>query len=468
MGFNIDYIKLNDKKLLLSQNSFSNNNIFTLLTGKNGTGKTRLLTSIVKYFAHIETSANNSPPENFKILNANTNASFSYSKKPERIIVHTNSKYSKFPDKYDFDYQVIKNYFNVSGDSYISSFSFYEDSFFGQIILNSNINIEAISDTLSYLNYYPFLKLRLKLNWLNFPAGYYEKTIQNHKEILQEEVGFNTNTPFKKASRTDKYFLAALLFVNDRKFKKLTAKEIKLIYQAFKTFDIVDGVMEVDIDLKLKKFKFFNTTKAIIKVLLKNNIVRFSNVYLLRSLDEESIFSSKQLIDFVDLSSGQQAIINTLLGISGVIADNSLICIDEPEISLHPEWQSEIINQLQLVFQDIQGCHFLIATHSPQVVSSLKSENSFIVNLEKMKTYNASEHNHKSADYQLAKIFDTPGYNNEFLIRVGLVILSKISKREKLLPEDYENIKLFKEVKDSIPQDDAVFFLIEQILSLAE
>jgi ABC-type glutathione transport system ATPase component len=226
--------------------------------------------------------------------------------------------------------------------------------------------------------------------------------------------------------------------------------------------------MIVDIDLKSKKFNYLNTNKTIIKILLKSKLIRLVTALLLKNSDEKSFFTSNQHVNFNDLSSGQQAIITTLLGISGVISDNSLICIDEPEISLHPEWQSEIINQLQMVFQDIQGCHFLIATHSPQVVSSLKSENSFIVNLEKMETYKASEHNHKSADYQLAKIFDTPGYNNEYLIRIGLVILSKITKRENLVKEDIENIKLFKEIKESLPQDDAVYFLIEQILSLAE
>ncbi len=168
------------------------------------------------------------------------------------------------------------------------------------------------------------------------------------------------------------------------------------------------------------------------------------------------------------MSSGQQAIINTLLGISSVISDNSLICIDEPEISLHPEWQEDIIQKLQYVFQDIQGCHFLIATHSPQVVSGLKSNNGFIVNLEKMETYSANEYNKKSADYQLAKLFDTPGYNNEYLIRIGLIILSKISKREELNIDDLNNINLLKDVKRSIPENDSVYFLIEQILSLVD
>ncbi|RJE69712.1 hypothetical protein AMS70_15020 [Acinetobacter sp. JS678] len=467
MSFIIENIKLNEKNLLLSRNSYKNNNIFTLLTGKNGVGKTRLLTSLVYYFSHIENSPENLPPENFKILNSDTLAQLSYSIKPERIIVHTNSKHSKFPTQYSRNFVHPKNYYDLTNSNYFSSYSYYEDSFFSKIILDKNINRKAVSDTLAYLSYLPFLSINFKLDWISFPAGYFEKAIDLYKELL-EELNFNTKTTLKEASRTDKYFLSALLHIAERRNKILSFKEIKMIYEAFNTFNIIDGGMMVDVDLKANKFRFTNINKNLIKILLKSHLVRIVRVWLLKDSDDKSIFSSNEYVNFDDLSSGQQAIITTLLGISGVISDNSLICIDEPEISLHPEWQSEIINQLQTVFQEIQGCHFIIATHSPQVVASLKSENGYIVNLEKMETYNASEHNHKSADYQLAKIFDTPGYNNEYLIRIGLVILSKISKREKLDIDDFENIKLFKEVKKSISKGDAVHFLIEQILSLVE
>lgn len=50
MSFRIHDLKFNNKSLLLSQDLFSSNNVFTLLTGKNGVGKTRILTSIVDYF----------------------------------------------------------------------------------------------------------------------------------------------------------------------------------------------------------------------------------------------------------------------------------------------------------------------------------------------------------------------------------------------------------------------------------
>lgn len=51
-----------------------------------------------------------------------------------------------------------------------------------------------------------------------------------------------------------------------------------------------------------------------------------------------------------DASSGEQSIILSILGIASKIKDNSLICIDEPEICLHPEWQEKYIEILTQTF----------------------------------------------------------------------------------------------------------------------
>ena len=44
---------------------------------------------------------------------------------------------------------------------------------------------------------------------------------------------------------------------------------------------------------------------------------------------------------------------------------------------LHPSWQREIIPVLRKTFPNIQ---FIVTTHSPQVISTLKKENVFILN----------------------------------------------------------------------------------------
>ncbi|MBT2476025.1 ATP-binding protein [Microbacterium sp. ISL-103] len=66
-------------------------------------------------------------------------------------------------------------------------------------------------------------------------------------------------------------------------------------------------------------------------------------------------------------SAGQSLLLSMILRIASAIHPNSLILIDEPEIGLHPEWQSSFIDLLRDSLPEARGCHFVIATHSPYV-----------------------------------------------------------------------------------------------------
>ena len=48
---------------------------------------------------------------------------------------------------------------------------------------------------------------------------------------------------------------------------------------------------------------------------------------------------------------------------------NSLVLIDEPEISLHVAWQKPFLTDL-LRIAELSKVDFLIATHSPQIIGS--------------------------------------------------------------------------------------------------
>lgn len=77
--------------------------------------------------------------------------------------------------------------------------------------------------------------------------------------------------------------------------------------------------------------------------------------------------------DLKRASSGQISIATSLLSLASEIQDGSLVLIDEPELSLHPDWQIRYIDLLLDTFRGYRGCHFLIATHSPLVISELPS-----------------------------------------------------------------------------------------------
>lgn len=49
--------------------------------------------------------------------------------------------------------------------------------------------------------------------------------------------------------------------------------------------------------------------------------------------------------------------------------NNSVILIDEPEISLHPQWQKKIIDVYESIGKNNQ---FIIATHSPHIIGYIE------------------------------------------------------------------------------------------------
>lgn len=53
-----------------------------------------------------------------------------------------------------------------------------------------------------------------------------------------------------------------------------------------------------------------------------------------------------------------------------------IILIDEIDLHLHPEWQHRILGDLQNIFPEVQ---FIVSTHAPAVISSVRSENLIIL-----------------------------------------------------------------------------------------
>ena len=53
-------------------------------------------------------------------------------------------------------------------------------------------------------------------------------------------------------------------------------------------------------------------------------------------------------------------------------ANNSIILVDEPEISLHPAWQQKILKVYENIGENNQ---VIVATHSPHIIASTPKEN---------------------------------------------------------------------------------------------
>ncbi|MBH0000179.1 ATP-binding protein [Pseudoalteromonas sp. NSLLW24] len=200
-----------------------------------------------------------------------------------------------------------------------------------------------------------------------------------------------------------------------------------------------------------------------------------------RFLKEFSVLAEYDLVDLANIeftkndnnrkvllkeaSSGELCILFNILAIAGAISDDSVILLDEPELSLHPEWQKDFMPLLAEVFSKYKRCHFILATHSPHIVSSVNKTNSYIVNLEDNPANVISGKGIalQSSDYQLAFTFKSPGYKNEHLISQIVDVLNKLSEGKKLDEEFIKEINSLIEFDGLVPDNDPVKNLLSTL-----
>lgn len=104
---------------------------------------------------------------------------------------------------------------------------------------------------------------------------------------------------------------------------------------------------------------------------------------------KEIYFKRKdKLISIDNLSSGEKQIVYRgsfiLKNITKLV--NSIILIDEPELSLHPIWQQKIIEYFRRMCLDENGkqiCQIIVSTHSPFILHSEERKNDKVIILKR-------------------------------------------------------------------------------------
>ncbi len=132
-------------------------------------------------------------------------------------------------------------------------------------------------------------------------------------------------------------------------------------------------------------------------------------------------------IDLLELSSGELSIISGLLGLAANLADDALVLIDEPENSLHPAWQLKYVAMLDTIMRRHSGAHYIIATHSPLIVSGAASLTPIIARLDHDPIeIDAAMIAEESPDATLIKAFDVVTHHNNFVRQLTLEGLTLI------------------------------------------
>jgi predicted ATPase len=123
-------------------------------------------------------------------------------------------------------------------------------------------------------------------------------------------------------------------------------------------------------------------------------------------------------------SSGEYHFFSSVVGLMATVKTDSLVFIDEPEISLHPNWQMKYLTFIRELFSspEYATSHIFVATHSHFIISDLKPENSKIIGLKrengKIEMVNLPEGISTygwSAEEVLYSIFNVRSTRNSFL-----------------------------------------------------
>ncbi len=192
------------------------------------------------------------------------------------------------------------------------------------------------------------------------------------------------------------------------------------------------------------------------------------------SFPQLSLKRKQQSLDINEISSGEYHILMSFIGIYSSIEHNSLILIDEPEISLHPNWQMKYISYLKEIFKDYQSCHFLITSHSHFFASDLDGRHSKIIGLkrdleDKIETVDLPKDLDTygwSAEDVLYNVFDVLSTRNKFVASDVAKILNELSKGDKNKSNyvSKEQVEKLTHLENNLKDNDPFKAVVKSIL----
>ena len=143
-----------------------------------------------------------------------------------------------------------------------------------------------------------------------------------------------------------------------------SALELKVVCYAMETcFSQITGYQDVKL--------LYNLDTNEIDCYYKNNDGLQMNIPLSQMSD-----GYKSTISLIADIAYRMAVLNPQLGTSVLDNTDGVVLIDEVDLHLHPAWQHRILSDLQKIFPQVQ---FIVTTHAPAVISSVRSENLVIL-----------------------------------------------------------------------------------------
>lgn len=460
------------KELKLTELPYS-----SVIIGANGTGKSTLLSYIAKCFEDLkyykENNKRNPTALNFAFVvtyqigrrrykvehrnkgldleafkedkrslrwvytitinDSNTEATWDNLALPEQVIAVSYLPMDRFRQKRNFpdDYY---QYLGLRHRSNAASPQYFLNNTLPLLFnyISENQSVKFLRDILSFMSLDPnYLGIRLEYRYKKFfftgelTSIQFQDLFENTKKFSKREGTSFAQEYYERYIKTDKQLIKKVVkYLNVRASQDNIAVGEKSLLE-FNLFENLEVVEELSLIQHLQKLDLLTSASLLFKK------------------------STDRIIESQQLSSGEFHFLTTMIAIQSTIKKNSLILIDEPDTSLHPNWQMKYVYNLKGLFKKWNSAHFIMATHSHFIISDLEGVSSEVIGITgqvpkiEVNSFNINTYGW-SAEEILFKVFrlrSSRNYFFEITLRELLHLLSNKSLDKKRILELQKDLK---------------------------
>lgn len=308
-----------------------------------------------------------------------------------------------------------------------------------------------LKELLKHLGLQPRLELSYNLRYKNVFVKDNMSSYELQRIFENQDVIFQRSTKLWGTRNYDK--------IRNENFEKLDIAADFFRRVAQRGFD--DGKRLLKYDLLDDDNKVTDDREAL-KILSSLDLLTYPSLKIYKNTDE---------YEFDNSSSGEYSLLCQMVGIMSDIEPNSLVLIDEPENSSHPNWQMNYMEWIRNIFKQYFNCHFIISTHSHFILTDIEPSTSDIVALEKkngvirdvsegINTFNWCV---DDILYRVFGVFNTRNYAFE----------SDIMELYKMLSENSDDIHKIQQMinnleKVALPENDPLLEILNQARKYVE
>lgn len=197
-----------------------------------------------------------------------------------------------------------------------------------------------------------------------------------------------------------------------------------------------------------------------------NEVVRLGFMLDIFSLRDVKVkrASSQQSFSIFELSSGEYHMYTNLMGLGFGVEEGSLMLLDEPDNSLHPQWQRDFMAAVHGICQvGMKFGHLIVCTHSPLIVGAAL-EGSTIVDLSNDEPIVSVAPYGASSDDILLEQFGVTSSRNRIVVDVVQRAVSIIERDGFQHPDLLALTDELVSIKSALKSEDPLVEVIEAIL----